>query len=39
MASPPPGDIEPLRAKAHGVVGFTVRPATLDIDSRLVRSL
>jgi hypothetical protein len=22
-------DVEPLRAKAHGVVGFAVRPATL----------
>jgi hypothetical protein len=29
MASPPPADVEPLHAKAHGVVGFAVRPATL----------
>jgi hypothetical protein len=29
VASPPPADVEPLRAKAHGVVGFAVRPATV----------
>jgi hypothetical protein len=29
MASAPPADVEPLRATAHGVVGFAVRPATL----------
>jgi len=29
MASAPPADVEPLHAKAHGVVGFAVRPATL----------
>jgi hypothetical protein len=23
MASAPPADVEPLRAKAHGVVGFS----------------
>jgi len=39
MAFPASGDIEPLRAKAHGVVGFAVRPATLYLDSRLARSL
>jgi len=36
MASAPPADVEPLRATAHGVVGFAVRPATLYLDSRLV---
>jgi hypothetical protein len=35
MASPPPADVEPLHATAHGVVGFAVRPATLYLDSRL----
>jgi hypothetical protein len=39
MASAPPADVEPLRAKAHGVVGFAVRPATLYLDSRLLRCL
>jgi hypothetical protein len=39
MASAPPAGATPLHAKAHGVVGFAVRPATLDLDSRLVRSL
>jgi len=29
MASPPPADVEPLHAGAHGVVAFVVRPATL----------
>jgi hypothetical protein len=29
MASVPPADVEPLRAKAPGVVGFAVRPATV----------
>jgi hypothetical protein len=29
MASPPAADVEPLHARAHGVVGFAVRPATL----------
>jgi hypothetical protein len=29
MAFPPPADVEPLHAKAHGVGGFAVRPATL----------
>jgi hypothetical protein len=39
MASAPPADVEPPRAKAHGVVGFVVRPAMLYLDSRLVTSL
>jgi hypothetical protein len=39
MASGPPADATPLHAKARVVVGFAVRPATLDLDSRLVRSL
>jgi len=29
MAFPPPADVELLHAKAHGVGGFAVRPATL----------
>jgi len=39
MASAPPADVEPLRAKAHGLIGFAVRPATLDLDSCPVRPL
>jgi hypothetical protein len=29
MASPPPAGVELLHARAPGVVGFAVRPATL----------